>query len=273
LKSLCAILLILFCANQPAAAATENGVRTGGAEVQINLCSEPGQIISALQLVRKKARPREVWYFDTAGLDLFRRGILFRLRSMGRKHELTLKVENQECARVNPELLPAGLAKCEYDLRGAQSVGAMSISRILDERQARGLLEGQSVLADLLSPAQVRYLREGAAVWPLPPGLKRLGPARIETYHRKGQSFDVELWQLPSGRRYAEISQKSSLEAARHVQSDLEDLLTRNRVKLCPDQGPQAGGRLEDLLGRRLQDESLPQHKRAPRKKNAGGEQ
>jgi hypothetical protein len=250
LKSLCATLLILFCANQSSAAATEDGLRSGGAEVQINLCSEPGQIITALQLVRKEARPREIWYFDSAGLDLFRRGVLFRLRSTGRKHELTLKVGNQECGRVNPELLPIGLAKCEYDVHGAHSVGAVSISRTLDESQVYRLLEGQVELADLLSPAQVRYLREVADVWPLTPGMKRLGPALIETYHRKGRPFDVELWQLPSGRRYAEISQKCRLEDASRVQAELEEMLDRKKVNLCPDQGALAAERLKDLLGR-----------------------
>jgi hypothetical protein len=242
-------LLILFCANQPATA-TEDGVRSGGAEVQINLCSEPRQIITALQLVRKEARPREVWFFDTVSLDLFRRGVLFRLRSSGRKHELTLKVANQECARVNPELLPIGLAKCEYDVHGAHSVGAVSISRTLDESQVHGLLEGRVALADLLSPAQALYLREGAEIWPLPHGLKPLGPARVETYRRKGKPFDVELWQFPSGRSDLKISQKSRLEDARRIQSELEEMLDRKQVKLCPDQGALAAERLKDLLGR-----------------------
>jgi hypothetical protein len=244
-------LLILICiGDSVAVAATEDGMRSGGAEVQINICSEPRQVITALQLVRKDTKSLEVWFFDTAGLDLFRRGVLFRLRSTGRKNELTLKVGNQDCARVNPELLPAGLAKCEYDVHGAHSVAAVSISRILDETQLRGLLEGQVVLADLLSPAQVRYLRENAAVWPLPPGLMRLGPAHIETYRRKGKPFDVELWQLPSGRRYLEISRKCRLEDAPRVQAELEGMLVSKSLKLCPDQGPQAGGRFKDLLAR-----------------------
>jgi hypothetical protein len=218
--------------------------------VQINLCSEPSQVINALRLVRKDANLHEIWFFDTAGVDLFKRGIIFRLRSVGRQYELTLKVGNQECGRVNPELLPAGQAKCEYDVHGAQSIGAVSISRTLDESLVRGLLEGQVALVDVLSPAQVRYLRESSAVWPLPAGLQHLGPARIESYRRKGKPFVVELWQFPSGRSDLKISQKSRLEDARRIQSELEEMLDRKMVKLCPDQGALAAGRIKDLLSR-----------------------
>jgi hypothetical protein len=125
----------------------------------------------------------------------------------------------------------------------------VSISQVLDESQVRGLLAGQVALADLLSPAQVSYMREVVAVWPIPSGLKNLGPAQIETYHRKGKPFVVELWQFPSGRSDLKISQKSRLEDARHIQSKLEEMLERKKVKLCPDQGALAAGRLKDLLG------------------------
>jgi hypothetical protein len=248
MKSLLAVLLVLLCANLATAANAGETARIGGAEVQVNLCSEPRQIIAALHLERKGSKSQEVWYVDTPGLDLFRQGVIFRLRIKERKSELTLKVANQDCARVNPGLLPADLSKCEYDVRGAQSVGAVSVTRILDDGQVRGLIKGRLALDDLLSQAQVNYLREGTAVWPLVPGLKCLGPARVETYHRKGQHFIVELWQLPSGRHYEEISQKSSLKDAPRVNAALEGLLSRNQIQLCPDQGSQTGSRLRELM-------------------------
>ena len=248
MKSLLAALLVLICTNLAVASDAGEGVRSGGAEVQINLCSEPRQIIAALHLERKGAQSQEVWYVDTPGLDLFRQGVMFRLRITDRKSELTLKVANQDCAKVNSALLPADQSKCEYDVRGAQSVGAVSVTRILDDRQVHGLIEGRLALADLLSPAQIRYLQEVVALWPLVPGLKCLGPAQVETYHRKGRPFVVELWQLPSGRHYEEISQKSSLKDAPRLNSALEGLLSHTKVQLCPDQGSQTGSRLKEFL-------------------------
>lgn len=248
MKSLLVVLSVLLCANLPTAAIAGESARIGGAEVQINLCSEPQRIIEALHLERKGAKPQEVWYVDTPGLDLFRQGVMFRLRIKDRKSELTLKVAKQDCAKVNSDLLPADQAKCEYDVRGAHVVGAVSLTRILDDGQDHSLIEGRLALADLLSQAQIRYLQEVVALWPLIPELKCLGPAQVETYYMKGQSFVVELWQLPSGRHYEEISQKSSLKDAPLVNSALEGILRRNQVQLCPDQGSQTGSRLKVFL-------------------------
>jgi hypothetical protein len=249
MKLIPAVLLVLACSSPLAAAALDDGLRTGGAEVQISICSEPGLVISSLKLKRQGTKSGEVWLFDTAGLDLFRQGVRLRLRVTGRKSELTLKARNQDCSRVNPALLPADQSKCEYDQHGTHSVGAVSISRILDENQVRALLEERTTLVELLSPAQVRFLQEGVALWPLPPALKQLGPVKLDTYHRNGKPYTVQISQLPSGQRYLEISQKSSLEEASRVHAELEALLSRKQLKLCPDQGPQVGGRLHELLG------------------------
>lgn len=161
-------MFILFHANQ-GFAAPQDGKRSGGAEVQINICSEPRQIISTLKLVRKESKTLDTWYFDTDGRDLFRRGVRFRLRSSDRKSELTLKVGNQECGQVKPELPTSDLAKCEYDVHGGHPAGAVSITSMLDDRQTRSLLEGKSTLADVLSTPQIRYLQGAANVWPLHP--------------------------------------------------------------------------------------------------------
>ena len=80
MKSLIAVLLVLICTSPAAGSGTVKGEHIGGAEVQINLCSEPRQIIEALHLERTEAKPQEVWYVDTPGLDLFRQGVMFRLR-------------------------------------------------------------------------------------------------------------------------------------------------------------------------------------------------
>lgn len=247
MKYLLAGLFVLLCVIPATASGAEGGARIGGAEVQINLCSAPRQIIEALHLERKGAKPQEVWYVDTPGLELFRKGIMFRLRLKERVSELTLKVANQDCAEVNPGLLPPDQAKCEYDVRGVHVVGAVSVTRILDDGQARGLIEGRLALADLLSRTQIRYLQEVVALWPLVPGLTCLGPAQVETYHKKGQPFVVELWQLPSGRHYEEISRKSSLKDAPRVNATLEEILSRNKVQLCPDQGSQTSSRLKEF--------------------------
>lgn len=249
MKRLFVGLLVFICTCAGAVAGTEEGALAAfPAEVQVNLCSEPQQIIQALQLKRQGTKLREAWYFDTAELDLFRSGVLFRLRIADQKSELTLKVAHQNCPEINPALLPADQAKCEYDMHGEQLEGAVSISRILESTKVQDLFKGSTALPDLLSPAQVRYLQEGTAVWPLPSGLRRLGPGKIDTYRKKGQPFVVEIWKLPLGQRFIEISQKSNLADVRRVKSNLKEILTRNHVKVCEDQNSQAGRKLKEYL-------------------------
>jgi hypothetical protein len=236
--------------NRLAAAAVLEACATAAfgqpAEVQINLCSEPGAIIKGLDL-RADDRLREAWYFETAGLALFQRGIVLRLRLADRKPELTLKVAGQDCARVDPALLPRGEGKCEYDLHGADFKGAVSLSRRLDEAAVRELLDGRTPVGKVLSEAQIRYLRERLSAWPLPPDVAPLGPVHVRAYRPPDRRFIVEMWQLPDGERYVEISLKTQFEEAERRRSELETALARAGVAVCADQSSQAGAKLRVL--------------------------
>ncbi len=240
-----ASLLLPACTGPAADTATAREAR---AEIQINLCAPPEAIVRALALQPDGAGPREAWYFESANLAHHRGGAVFRLRLGARERELTLKVADQDCARIDRALLPPAEGKCEYDLHGADFKGAVSLSRELDEPAVRDLLDGRMPLADALSPAQVRYLREGASAWPLAPDIRRLGPVRIEAYRPVDRSFVVELWQLPGGERYAEISQKTTAAEALGRRPALEATLARAGVTACADQSSQAADKLRTML-------------------------
>jgi hypothetical protein len=217
------------------------------AEVQINLCEEPSAVIRALHL-KSAGAPFEAWYFETADFALFKQGVLFRLRIKAHGAELTLKVANQECADIAPALLPPREAKCEYDVHGEHVAGAVSITTNLDDAHLHVLSANPGVLPDLLSPAQVAYLRN-RGVWPLAAPLQRVGPVRIQAFRHKGDEFVVEAWQLPAGQRYLEISQKTSQANAPRVHESLTARLGRSDVEVCADQGSQAGAKLQALFG------------------------
>jgi len=238
-----AVLLALACAG-----ATAHATGVGSAEVQINLCSEPSEIARRLELTSASAEPVEAWYFDSAGLDLWRQGLLFRLRIKANKPELTLKAKRQDCAHLAAGLLPAAEGKCEYDLHGSSLEGAVSLNAVLDDATLRGLLDGRNRIEDALSAAQIRFLREGVHTWPLPRDLKRLGPARIQAYRHPHHRFVVEVWRLPSGRQFVEISAKAALDDAPRVQGELQHTLAQAGVQACADQSSQARAKLEDLL-------------------------
>jgi len=219
------------------------------AEVQINLCGARDAVIRALHL-KPAGAAFEAWYFETTDFALFREGILFRLRIKPHGAWLTLKVANQNCAEIAPVLLPAREAKCEYDIHGEHTAGAVSITATLDDAGVQLLSARPDALSDVLSPAQVAYLRM-RGVWPLAALLERVGPVRVQPFRHQGDEFIVESWQLPAGQQYLEISQKSSQANAPHVQEYLTARLARSGVEMCQDQGSQAATKLRQLFGAR----------------------
>ena len=224
------------------------------AEVQVGLCSEPDKIITALGLEPVAARRTEVWYFDDSSLGLFARGLVFRLRIHDGHSELTLKAADQDCAQVPPALMPRHEGKCEYDLHGTDLKGAVSLDTALDERTRKELVAGRLPLSQVLSPAQIRYLQEVTHGWPLASGLERLGPVQVDSYRNRSRSLVVEVWHLPSGRRFIEISQRGSVEDARQTRSELEGTLAKVGVQVCADQSSQARAKLQDLLAKRARN-------------------
>jgi hypothetical protein len=204
--------------------------------------------VRALALEPAAGGPTQVWYFDNASLELAGQGLVFRLRLKSGKAELTLKVADQDCAGPPAASIPRADGKCEYDLHGARLKGAVSLSRSLADAKAQDLLKGRSALSEVLSPAQVGYLRDVVHAWPLPAPLLRLGPVRIDTYRSPSQPFVAELWRLPSGRRFAELSQKADFEDALRLHASLSHALAKAGVQVCEDQGSQARAKLEDLL-------------------------
>jgi hypothetical protein len=227
------------------------GARPSGApppvqtEVQIGLCGPPDQITRALKLHPRASR--DEWLFDDAALTLFERGLRFRLRVANGSSELTLKVAKQDCAQLAPSLVPSGEGKCEYDLHGTSIAGAVSLNRSVSANATRDLLAGGLPLAEALSAAQIRYLRDVVGAWPLPAGIRALGPLRVVSYGAKDKPFGVEVSQPPSGGTYVEISRKVSTLDAMPIRDALVDELARAGVAICADQSAQTLDKLRAL--------------------------
>jgi hypothetical protein len=96
------------------------------------------------------------------------------------------------------------------------------------------------VPAELLSPSQVNYLRETVGIWPLPPGIRGLGPMQVRTYRSKGGRYDVDISQLPAGEQYVEISRKVPVADAARAMGVLEADLSKAGVEMCADQSAPA---------------------------------
>src|SRR5262249_52053501 len=152
---------------------------------------------------------------------------------------------------VAPELVPKSAGKCEFDRHGDKTTGAVSLSRKLHDREIRDLIEGRKSLADELSPPQIRYLRDAIRVWPLPSGLRPLGPIELRGYRTGDGRYDVDVWTLPAGAHDIEISRKVREADAEPAWRTMHDDLARAGVTVCADQSAQTAPRLRALLNPR----------------------
>ena len=231
-----------------ASAAEAPGTTGKRAEVQIGLCAPADHIVQALDL-RPRGSPIKVWQFDDAALVLFGHGLRLRLRvAADGRSEFTLKVTDQDCARIDAKLIPPGEGKCEYDVYGTSQAGAVSLTRSLDAKSTNDLLAGRMVPAQALSVSQIRYLRDVVGIWPLPHGIRALGPMQVRTYRTKGNRYDFDISQLPGGEQFAEISIKVPTADATRTMAAMKADLARADVEMCADQSSQAVNKLRALL-------------------------
>jgi len=220
------------------------------AEVQIGMCSPVAEIMRALDL-RPRGHPITVWQFDDTALTLYRHGLRLRLRvAANGRSVFTLKVADQNCERLDPGQIPPGEGKCEYDAYGATTNGAVSLNIDLGTKNTSDLVAGRVTPAQLMSPSQIKYLRDIAGMWPLPSEIRKLGPMSVQSYTTKHKLYDIDLSQLPGGQEFAEISRKVPLEDASRTRRAMEVELSRAGIAMCADQSSQAVNKLRALLGR-----------------------
>ena len=217
-------------------------------EIQVGLCSPIEQIVEKLDL-RPSGASITVWQFDDPLLTLFEGGVRVRLRvTSDGGSDLTLKVADQDCARLERGVVPSGEGKCEFDVYGASMSGTVSLTRHLDATSTSELVLGRVAPERVLSQSQTGYLREVVGIWPLPRDIGALGPMRVQTYRTPDKRYDIDVSQLPSGIQYAEISRKVPVDDAFRMKREMEADLSRAGVEKCADQSSQAVNKLRSLL-------------------------
>ncbi|MBS1133867.1 MAG: hypothetical protein H6R02_1008 [Burkholderiaceae bacterium] len=253
----CAVAVWSACASAAFCASGAHAAELQ-AEIQLNLCSDPAQVVQRLQLAQE-GKLTTVWLFDTATQDLYRDGLRLRLRERGKRSELTLKIAGQNCLQTDPVLLNAH-GKCEADLHGDAFDDVVSLTRSLDA-QARAALLAPAVgrgapLAAALSAvldtnqrallARRRGTTAGAPL--IPQDIARLGPSTVRAYRHAKQPYVVEVWTLPGGAKFVELSQKLRRGAALARRSEIQQEVAAKGVVICADQDSQAQRKLELLV-------------------------
>jgi hypothetical protein len=244
LRNAVVAVALSVAASAPSSAAAAPAAR---AEVQIAICQPLADAVAALKL-RSPGPATITWLFDDASLSLLRRGLRLRLRIDAGGADLTLKVAEQDCARLPATAIPPGQGKCELDMHGATMTGAVSLSQPLSRERADALTRGTARVQDAMSAAQGDFLRDVERGGPLPASLLPLGPLSITTQRAPDRSYAVDITTLPGGEQYLELTRKVRADQAERTRHRLEQELARAGVALCTDQSGQAAVKMRKLL-------------------------
>jgi len=217
----------------------------GGADsVELKLTvpdSERRSAVTALGLDPLDAQLRQIWFLDTAALDLDKSGVVARVRRIQRRpHDSVVKLrpvvpdQLDKALRRSPnfvvelDAMPGGQT-CSASFKG--TVGSSAIldavagrrpARKLFSREQRAFFEAHapegSALDDLafLGPINVLKLKT------TPPGLDR--------------RMTVELWLYPDGSRILELSTKCRPDEAFQVAARARGCLTELGIDLTGEQ-------------------------------------
>jgi len=199
-----------------------------GAEVKVSVAPDRiSEAVRRLGLRLDQAKEREIQFYDTPTLFLYRHGVILRLRhSSGEKAGVTVKLKPLSAENVDSRWFDVEGFSCELDF----ATGSSSESCALQEKR-------EAISGDLLlSKAQKRLLKQyGPAQPPEWGSVNAMGPIRALVW-KLGDQADtrVELWVLPGRERILELSRRTGVEAAEDAHAELLALLRQLGVREDP---------------------------------------
>jgi hypothetical protein len=196
--------------------------------------------IQGLPMDPVEAQPRQVYFFDTPDLQLYRAGVVVRARRIqGGRGDTVVKLRP-----VEPDDIPADLKNdssfnIEVDALPGGFVCSASYKGRSTGQDIRSAVGGKKKLSKIFSKQQRAFYREHAPAGVNLDELVALGP----TFILKGR-FDVqtgldadrprsmvaEVWLYPDGSRLLELSTKCLPKEALAVAAETRAYLTENGV-------------------------------------------
>ncbi|MCK6533333.1 MAG: hypothetical protein L6Q84_10220 [Polyangiaceae bacterium] len=187
---------------------------SAGGEVELKITLRPDQIGLAKQkfgLRDSVAAERDVWFYDSAGLELFDSGVILRGRSKAdASDDSTVKFRPMDAGEVDSEWLALDGFKCEIDRTLAKSVSSCSLTAVQDEGELEDIAEGERDIDKAFSSEQEALLAAYSPIEAEWDALLPLGPVDARVWKVKPKTFDskltMELWTLPDSSRFLEVS-------------------------------------------------------------------
>ena len=202
--------------------------------------SEQRSTVAALGMDPLEGQIRQVFFFDTPDLDLYRSGLVVRARrSQGKRDDTVVKLRPvvpaalpQDVRRspnvgVEVDAMPGGYV-CSASMKGAPSV------------DVRGITSSQGPIGKLFSKEQraffTTYAPDGISL----DDLTVLGPINVFKLKFKPRGYDgrlvAELWLYPDTSRILELSTKCQPEEALPVAVKTRLFLSGAGVDLSSEQ-------------------------------------
>jgi hypothetical protein len=228
------------------------------AKVEVKLTLKTAEIdraIDAFGLDPAKATRRSIWFYDTADLSLFDRGLILRSRrGSKRQSDTTIKIRPLGGGRVDSEWLEQPGFKCEEDRVGERAISSCSYSISRDPQEIDAAGEGEVGVKKLFTNDQERFAEQYSKAVPWR-SLVPLGPIATQAWKVRIEASDEPLvfehWQIGDGMQTLEISTRTGAdEAARAVQS-LTQLLHESDLGTDSQQETKTRAALSQLAGQK----------------------
>ena len=197
--------------------------------------------VAALGMDVLDAQVRQIAFFDTPDLALYRAGVVVRARRIQRKPgDAVVKLRP-----LNPEGLPATLRKdpgfgVEIDAMPGGFVCSGSMKSKVEDRHVKDVLLGRRSVHKLFNKRQRAFFTSHAPSGIELGDLSLLGPTNILKLKFTPPEFDralvAELWFYPDGSRILELSTKCDPSDAFTVAAEAKALLYGRGIDLLSPQ-------------------------------------
>jgi hypothetical protein len=193
--------------------------------------------VSALGLDPLEAQIRQIFFFDTPGLDLNRAGVVIRARRVqGRAGDTVVKLRP-----VDPDDLPAELRRSpnvsvEVDAMPGGYVCSASLRARADATAIRDVTEGRHPIRSVFSKEQRAFYSSHAPEELKLKSLSVLGPIFVLKQNLRskelGRRLTAELWLYPDSSRILELSTKCTAADAFQVAAESRLFLAGKGIDL-----------------------------------------
>jgi len=189
-------------------------------EIKITVArNDERRAAESLELERREAVRRQIYFFDTPKLTLNKAGVVLRARAIeDDDHDSVVKIRPVDPEQVDDKWKELRRFKLEADSVGDKVVMSASLKFKQKPSDVEKVVEGEDNISDLFSKKQKEFLAE---FYEGPVGfddLTVLGPVRTlrADIDRPGMAYELtaEYWTLPDDSHLLEVSIKCPPEEA-----------------------------------------------------------